>query len=312
MLKYLFIVTITIYFFGCSIEQTIYFQDIEVKGPINNPPIFVTTNKSMGKTVISPKINFNPNVSLSGQVNAPRVNRDNIFQVDTVDGRLKASNRNVLDFKGNNFNWKVPDFTGGLDLDLPIGKKTSLIGSFNFTSYDKFDLYGGSFGISFYNVFDANNAIRFSAGLSLQEIAYNAKTIIITDYESLFGSSENDVFFCWDIDKSSSINVFVSLTYNTSFPEFPMNIFFNASYFTQTVIDYTENHPNPQYFIFGTNIIKNETNYRTGFISLSPGLVYDISDWNRIILGGTFIFNTTELKAKNLNFVPMLKMDFML
>lgn len=310
MLKYLFVLIIVSTFIGCAIEQTVYFQNIEVKGPVNNPPIIATTYKSLGKIIVSPRLNINQNVNLAGQVNTPKVNSENIFQIDTIDGRFKASSKNIYDYKGNNFYWRTPNVTGGVDFDIPISFKSSVLASFNFSSANNLELYGGSLGFSFYSISPGNHAIRFSLGLTLQQIAYNANTIIIQDVDGFSYSSQNDVILCTDVNKSSNVNVFLSLTYNTSFTEFPLNVLLNASFFTQTVIDYAENHPN-QEFIFVSRTINNETNYRTGFFTLSPGLVFDISEWNRIMIGATLMFNTTDLKTMDSNISPMLKIDFL-
>jgi hypothetical protein len=69
---------------GCtSVQQTIYIQDVEVNGPLNNPPIFISDNRN-GITV-SPWFSFNSNRQINGLANHSNVNINtgNLMQIIT-------------------------------------------------------------------------------------------------------------------------------------------------------------------------------------------------------------------------------------
>jgi hypothetical protein len=125
---------------GCAtITEEVYLQEVDVAGPINHPPIHITSGKEKSSITVSPKIFINTSSDISGQVNHTNVNGQGIYQVDTIqngDGtwRYRESPANRSKYSGKNLNWKLPNSYAGLDLDISLSKSISLAGSVNYSN----------------------------------------------------------------------------------------------------------------------------------------------------------------------------------
>jgi hypothetical protein len=130
-----------------TITDSLFVQDIKVRGPINQPPIKVTGRDSAQFT-ISPKIFINSNKNFEGFVEGhTKVNNEGIFQVDTIVNGNGVSYKishgaNRFDFEGKNLHWTIPDYMVGLDLDIALSPKIALSGGFSLSSKDKTNLFG--------------------------------------------------------------------------------------------------------------------------------------------------------------------------
>jgi len=206
-----------------TIQQTIYLRDIEVKGPMNPPPIRITENKTAGSLTISPRLSFNKYSEISGSTESER--RGDSAQ----DSLFRPNSRNLF--------WRIPQAAFGVDFDFAVSSSFAIAGGLNYSIIDQTKLFGGSLGIGFFKENDGN-AIRFDAGVLVQELYFDAKTVVVTTVDRLFSSSTTTVDYYHDRDKNSGVDLYAMLTYNTVIKSLPFNFFLNAAYFNQTILDF--------------------------------------------------------------------------
>ncbi len=307
-------------FGGCTtVTQTIYIQNVKVDGPINQPPVHVTDNNQNTSMTISPKFYLNTTNTSTASLNHTNVNRNGNFQVDTVfnsDGTwsYKESNTNTYQFNGKNLSWNLPSFYAGLDVDLPMSRSVSISGSFNFSNQENINLLGGSVGLGFHNQ-NKYSTMRIDVGLTFQEYWYDAATVVVTETQPVFGDKITTITFFRDTNKNTSVNPYITVTYNSNFEESPVNFYLGLSYFGQTLFDYEPSNLNPTYYPFTTTTVSTETNNKisTAYLGINPGIYTKISDNSRIIFGVSILRNLEmENPSNSLFVIPMLKFDMLL
>jgi hypothetical protein len=304
---------------GCAtVQQTIYLQNVEVNGPINNPPVFISDGSN--KITISPWLSFNTNNQLTGRANHSMVNGNGVFQVDTAyeNGNIvyRQSNANNYVYNKDNVQWNLPDVKAGLNIDLPVSKTVSFFGSLNYASQNLYQIMGGSFGIGFNSVTNGN-AIRFNFGCSLQQYQYDASTVIISTIDPIFGKEYTEVGFFHDIDKKSNLDFFGNLTYNTVSTDMPVNFWFSFAFFSQTILDFSPGTKNDAYSPFDFNVTTTDTRGETSttFLSFSPGIYLNITPTMRFVLGVNIVKDLGEFSSDNGSFtssllvMPLAKID---
>lgn len=305
---------------GCTtVTQTIYVQDVKVDGPINQPPVHVTDNNHNTSITISPKFYFNTTNASTAKLHHTNVNQNGIYQVDTVFNAdrtwlYKESSANTYQFKGRNLSWNLPNFYAGLDVDLPMSRRVSISGSFNFSNQEDVNLAGGSVGLGFNNQ-NKNSTMRIDVGLTFQEYWYNAATVVVTETQPLFGDKTTTVNFFKDSHKNTSINPYISVTYNSNYEESPFNFYIGLSYFGQTLFDYKPENLNPSYYPFTVTTITSDTYNKvtTAYVGINPGIYTKISENSRILLGVSILKNLEMENPSNSVFViPMVKFDMSL
>ncbi len=238
---------------GCyTVEQTIYLQDVKVSGPLNQPPLQVTTqNKS--QITITPKFSFNNRKYLSGNVeNHTTVNGDGIYQIDTItngDGtrNYQISDANSQPFKGDNLRWDITQLNAGLDMDFRLSNGFALIAGISYSGDDNRDYFGGTVGFGLFKLRD-NGALRFDAGIIWQNLYYEVATVVVSEVRDIWsGYTSTDVSFFRDRAKSRSVNPYFSLTYNSAYTGSPVNFLLSLGFFTQTVVSFEPQSYDPEY-----------------------------------------------------------------
>jgi hypothetical protein len=81
---------------ACSVTQEIYLQEVRVRAPLFQPPVFVTDSTEARQFRIAPSISFGNAHTFMGSVEGhTRVNRDGRYQLDTTRNGYEIS------FEGN-------------------------------------------------------------------------------------------------------------------------------------------------------------------------------------------------------------------
>jgi hypothetical protein len=288
-----------------------------VKGPISQPPVRITNGQKGGTFTISPKVFINNKKSLSGYIDEhTKVNSQGFFQVDTFynsDGSwyYRESNANNSNFKGDNFEWILPDALMGVDLDICLSDHVALSGGFNYIVQGQKSLIGGSVGFGFFTQKEGTST-RFDAGIIWQSMFYDAMSVVVTT-RSTSTSSSSTVGFFRDRDKESTVNFFASLTYNSAYESLPINFFLSAGYFSQTVIDFKTIDTDVEYHLFSNTTVITEdlrSEATAGFIHITPGIYKDITEWSRVILG-VRLLKEVQLERVSQSFfvIPVLQFD---
>ncbi len=312
-LKLFNVASIIFFLNSCTtITDSLYVQDVDVKGPINQPPIRITGRDSASFT-ISPKFFINSNKSYNGLIEGhTKVNSEGVFQVDTtVNGNQTtyniSQNANTFDFEGENLHWFMPNYMVGLDIDIAISKKVALSGGFSLSGKNKTNLYGYRVGLGFFSASE-NIGVRFDGGLIWQKYTYDASSVIVRDE----GSSESEVIFFRDIGKSTNLNHYLSLTFNTIYDNLPVNFLLNVGYSGQSLIDYEPETPDDEYYVldpyYRVEDMRGEA--YAAFINVSPGIYANINEWSRLVFAVRFFFEVDfEESDKPTFIIPMVQFD---
>ena len=310
-----------IFFTGCdptTITQTLYLQDIKIEGPVSQPPLHITKGQKSGTITISPRISINTEESVAGRIDGHTdVNSRGFYQVDTLyrnDGTwiYKESNANNSRYNSNNLKWSLPDASIGVDLDLSVSDHFAFFGGLNYVVHNQKTLTGGSAGLGVFSEKEGHS-FRFDAGILWQSLFYDAATVMITTTDLPSGPTTTEVTFFRDRDKSSSVNFFTSLTYNSAFDDFPANFFINLGYFSQSLADFEPGETDIDHYPFSyTTTIVEDTRGEatTSFFNISPGLYIDLNPWSRVIFGVRILKETQlEETSKSLFISPGIQLD---
>jgi len=316
-LKIFISVSITFFLGSCTtITDSLYVQDVNVKGPINQPPIRISGKDSTTFT-ISPKFFINSSRIYNARIDGhTQVNSEGIFQVDTIiDGNEKtykiAEGKNTFEYTGENLHWSIPDYMVGLDLDIALSRKVALSGGFNLSGKDRTSLYGYRVGLGFFST-SKNIGVRFDGGLIWQKYTYDAASVIVREEHTDFGSSKSEVIFYRDKGKSVNLNHYLSFTINTLYEDLPVNFLINVGYSGQSLVDYEPSNPDEQYYIinpfYRVEDMRGEA--YVAFINISPGIYMNLNEWSRLVFATRFFFQVDLESSSNSIFViPMLQLD---
>jgi len=323
---YLSITLISLLFNACTTIQTLYLQDVEVTGPINQSPIHITDSTDTPSVTISARFSYNPEKEIKARTEGtPKVNEDGFYQVDTIyyNGTItykKNSSANLYPYPGQNLTWNFVTVTAGLDFDFKLSRNFALFVGVNYAGGNNKSLWGGTGGLG---VFGVKNGIAFrlDAGLHIQSIAYDAYTIAEVKETDFFGSTEEYVLFYHDIDNSTNFYPFVNFTFNTAKFDLVLNIFINGGYIVQSLLDFEPKTidydwfpiPLPPFVYQTTTTIDFRGETTAGFLHFTPGIYFSIAEQSRILIGARFFYETQlEEATENLFILPMMQVDFSL
>lgn len=318
--KFILVIFISsVFFTGCAVvKQSVYLQNVEVDGPINQPPLHITGGQQKHTITFSPKVYINTEKNYTGTAGGhTNVNSSGFFQIDTVissdgTGSYKESSANSFEYRGKNLNWNMPDISVGFQVDAALSNHFAVGGGINYAEIGGSKLINGSVGIGIFTE-KKGSAVRFDFGLLFQSMYYNSSSVIITTVNPTFGKETTEVSFFRDENKSSSTNFYGSFTYNTTNRNSLINFYLNISYFGQTVLDYEpENLARDVYPLsFVTNDVSHGKIF-TSFLSLTPGIYSDIPDWGRLSLGvGLLKEISIDNSSSSLFITPLIQFDMM-
>jgi len=333
ILRIVFSLILVFLIYGCASKETvktttIYLQEIDLIGPINQSPIHLTDSSETPSITFSPKFSYNTNKNVDGKIKGHTpVNENGIFQIDTVfnpDGSLshyqEAPGANRFQYTQNNLFWAMPSVSAGLDVDIKISRNFALFGGVNYMVENNKSLWGGNIGLGLFGMSPKGFAFRFDVGTHFQSIAYDAFTV---ESVQITGPSVSDeyVIFYHDVDEVTNWNPFVNLTINSCFPEWIFNFFLNTGYSWQTLVDFDPQKPDDRYYEYELNPFYSDREIvydlrgesTIGFFHFTPGLTFNFADNARLLVGSRFYFITQLKDASTTLFIlPMMQLDFSL
>ena len=296
---------------GCyTVEQTIYLQDVQVSGPLNQPPLQVTTQNKTAIT-ISPRISFNNRKYISGNVeNHTQVNSEGSYQIDTIynsDGskNYQISDANSRPYEGDNLRWDIAQVNAGLDMDFSLSNAFALTAGVSYASDKERDYFGGTVGFGLYKMTETG-AVRFDAGIIWQNLYYDAATVVVSEVREIWSDyTRTDISFFKDRARSRSINPYFSLTYNSAYAESPVNFLLSLGFFTQTVLSFEPQSYDPAYFFWGNSVVVNDKRGESmaSFITLTPGLILSFGKGAEIVAGVKILHENVIGNSKQSTFI---------
>lgn len=304
---------------GCyTVEQTIYLQDVNVSGPLNQPPLEVTTQNKSAIT-ITPRFSFNNRQYLSGNVeNHTTVNENGVYQIDTIinsDGtrNYQISDANNQPFKGDNLRWDITQLHAGLDMDFRLSSGFALTAGISYSGNDSRDYFGGTVGFGLFKLRE-NGAIRFDAGIIWQNMYYEAATVVVSEVRDIWsGYTSTDISFFRDREKSRSVNPYFSLTYNSAYPESPVNFLLSLGFFTQTVVSIEPQSYDPSYYFWGNSVTVNDKRGESmaSFITFTPGLILNMGKDAEVVAAAKILHENLIGDSKQSTFIsPIIQINF--
>jgi len=282
------------FLFGCAtVEETLYLREAEVTGPLTPAPIHITDTTDTPSITISPTFSYNTQKTFTG----------NISEYSTLYGL----DTNYVP-SSNSMSWDVTTVTAGVNIDLAILKGFAITLGVNYSGQENFDAWGGNFGIGFFS-YNKGIGFRMDAGLQIHSMSYDAYTVskvVITDF---WGGRDEYITFYHDIGESTHLDPYATLTFNTAFKNWPVNIFINGGYVVQTLFSFT---PESSYYYFPAYRQSDKRGSSTaGFIALTPGIYLNITEVTRVVAGCSFYFETQINNANpSLFILPMIQVDF--
>jgi hypothetical protein len=284
---------------GCgTVQDTIYLQNVQVQGSESQPPIHVTTKSTGSKSVyLAPHISINSNTSLSGSL-SPQYSG----QVPTT---LPAFQRRGL-------NWSLPSVQFGLDLDCGLSDNMALMLGGGQSVVNDRSLWDGYAGIGFFER-DKNSAIRADLGIQVQEISYDAATVVERTTTPLWGNPYTERCFFLDTDKETHLNFFAAGTFNSIHDDWLVNPFCQAGFSTQKLTNFSPRNSRVESGL-GTYIRTDLRAESSAFwLFAVPGVYFNVGQSNRLLLG---VRISDQVGIENANpsvlFSPVLQFDWKL
>ncbi len=273
---------------GCvSTRPVVLARSVDITGPIHEVPVRVTDGSMKGQLRLTPHIEFSGRKSLDGTTG---LNNDtNLERYGNYD-----STSNVY--------WTLPSYVAGLSLDYGLSEAVSLSAGATYTDMNGNKSYewDGGMAVCFQ---DRILGGRLEVGVQWQDISYN----VILDRYDLISYSSTDgstVRYLYSIDRYGrylTANFYCDFVLNTKVESSPVNGFVRAGYGV-------------------TSILSNDMLRATedgdiatsvGFFSLTPGLFFDITKWNRLLVGCDFI-SPAGMTGSNPRWLimPLVQVDF--
>lgn len=282
---------------GCkTVEETLYLRQAEVTGPIVAPPIHLTDSTDTPSFTISPRFTFNTKELFTGDV----VQRTSYYTHDTAFIPLD-----------NSLLWDIAAISAGIDMDFALSNKFAITFGVIYSSNSNYSSWGGNLGIGFFG-YKNETAFRFDAGIQINTMQYDAYTVIHTRVtDPWWGDTKEYTGFYHDIGSKIQVDPYFSLTYNTAYKNWPLNIFINVGYSVQRLFNF---EPRTSYLAFGhyrsTDLRGSCT---AGFFNFTPGIYFILGESNRILLGSRFFVETLLGSGDPKFFIlPMIQLDFRL
>ena len=303
---------------GCGVtKNTFYLQGINIDAPIKQLPLHITNSQKEGSVTISPKLSISGTKIINGRVpEHTLVNSEGIYQLDTVSVNghqaYRESSANQFAFNGDNMSWSPPDFTAGVNFDYCAGNHVALALGMDYSSKQSASLLGLRAGLGFFQQ-KGNSAFRIDVGLAWQDIKYEAFSVLKSQYTPYGGTTQDPIIiFFRDIKKENYMNPYFSLTYNTCFPDNPVNFALSLGYFSQTLFDFQPEHVNFLYYPASSTTINEDLrgDGSVTFVEITPAVYFDLNESMRII-GGIKILKETQLESiSNSVFInPIVQLD---
>ncbi len=273
---------------GCYVsEQVVQLNNMQVDGQIHQVPIRVNDGDASGHLTITPCVEFMPSKRIEGSLQVP------------TDGEISSLPQYDTTM---NLQWNLPSLVAGVGMDYGLTKVVSLSADGNYSQINGKHSFEWDLGLGL--CFEGENSGgRLEGGVQWENMSYHA---VFDKYEVdhyIFGGGDSIKYLnSFEVNGDrSDWNLYVNLTLNTRFANSPVNGFVRIGYSNTSLIDND---------MFSS---EDEVDYSksVGFISLTPGLYYDMGKWNRIVVGCQFM-SSSSLNTSTPGWLvsPVVQFDF--
>jgi hypothetical protein len=213
---------------------------------------------------------------------------------------------------GHNFTWDVASVYAALDFDFQLSRNFGLFIGGNYSEQNKISTWGSTVGIGLFGA-SSNFAFRMDVGLNIQEIAYDAQTVLVVKITP--SNVEDDYVIIGNRTRESThFDPFISITFNTSLQNWFVNFFINAGYTRQTLVDFNSESSSEKDRSGNKYITRDQRGESVaGFFNFTPGIYFFIGEYGRILFGARFFYQTLNDYTEPSKFIlPMVQFDFTL
>ena len=311
---------------GCTTtEYTLYLQDVQVKGPISQPPVPITDRNQEKPLRITPHFSFNPTSgrTLGGQIDGHSpVDANGRYQVDAVIDTFyhtisfhERPGANNFSFSGQNLRWEQPSSSMGVDVDYTFSKHWALSLGSSYSSVDGDGLWGYRVGLGIFSETE-HSAIRFDGGVRWQELRYDVSTVVVARTVSPSSTTE-EVGFFHDRGKSTPADFYAAITFNTRNPDWAANIFLQAALSKQSLAKFKPTLVDPAVFFpfpvpLQPDVIVHDqrAEFSSTFVVLTPGIYLNFDQSTRLLIGTRINLQTEIRDSTPETFVlPFMQLD---
>lgn len=298
---------------GCTVTQSVYLQDVNVRGPVFQPPVLVTDSLKQDQFRLSPRITFSNKAVLDGRIDGhTMVNRSGEYKLDTMHNGNEVtfkepSGENVMPFRGKNLRWTIPDVDFAITGEYTFGKQLAFTFGANYAAVGTDAFWGGNIGLGLCTE-GKRMAFRFDGGLHWSTLSYDALTVVVTRIGGVFGSSE-DIAVFHDRSRQTRLGFYISSTMNTKFRDWPLNLFASIALSKQRLTDY-EPRESALAYPFYTSVYVSDAraNASITFLTVTPGVYFSAGESQRVLAGVRWT-NGTNLENGTIMFAPFIQWE---
>ncbi len=262
-----------------TVQDTLYMQSLDVRGPVNLPPIHTNNDSIASRVSISPRVN--------------------VMNADPVQGNVES---NMYASPGENLNWSFPVSTFGFDIDARVSPSVALSFGLNYATMGHDELVGGSAGLGF--MFRGDNAMgRIEVGAQFQTMRYDASTVLVQTITPWYtSSSTTTIGYFHDIGTSTPFGYYGSLIVQSRKLSGIFDIFAQLAVSRQGLTSFS---PQTEVAYLGV-MTYISTDTRTGnsatLVTLTPGLSFNLGGSSRF-LTAVRIIKEVEVSSSSEDFL---------
>lgn len=251
-----------VYQSGCTtVTPVVVARSVAVTGPVHRTPIRVTDGDIRGKFRFTPYVEVMPKRNVNG-----------VTQLNVDYDSKKYGNYDST----NNVFWNLPSYVAGLSFDYGLSKIVSFSAGGLYSKVNGKESLEWDAGLAF--CFQGRDiGGRFEVGVQGQDIGYDA-FFDRYNLESSQSAGRNNVVYLYSFERYGKIltgNFYCNFTLNTKIPRSPVNGFVRGGYGVTSILSNETLRPNEDGDV-ATSI---------GFVSISPGIFFNLTEWNRLLLG---------------------------
>ena len=250
-------------FGGCSVEQTITVQNLDIAGAQSSVPLHVTNDSASALRAVV-------HVTPSSKTALSAVFSDNASPGTGTNGYRTTAGQ---------MQWKLPSFEAGADFDFPLTHAVSLALGANTSGSH----WGWNAGLGFHGQ-SGGAGIRLDAGFQWQSLSYDVDYLLMTTTTTPFHTT-TDTQQVHRSESDSHGDFYAALTVNSTRPVGALNFFIQFAYAHQTLYDI-----NRTVLVFPFFGWSDKSTVSCSNVSVVPGLYFDLSTTVRLMAGARLMW----------------------
>lgn len=285
--SHLLVVLVGFIFSGCTITNL---QRVAVDAPAVQHPVRITDAPQRGQLVTRGFLSYNQDPLQLTQIDQhTEVNARGVYEVEAIEGEsgfIERAGVNVFPFRGDNFEWQVPAWQGGMEMEFPFSGGMAVTGGLGFSEMGSSYQMSQSLGLGF--LFDSQTwGSRLDFNLNFQQSHFDVEAVRGRDKFNREDSDRRVTFLSFD-DTDRYTNPSVGFTMNSKRNEWPVNYYFNYTLGRQTFYDVKNE------FLFESGVEGFDFRYSESYNALTAGIYSNVADHGRMLLGLRWMKFTDE------------------